>query len=83
MKTYEERVSEELLRKASALRTAPRTAPLTPQEFAEKMRSIKRDYDGDTECLHGALDEAMEDLLVSLGYSDGINIAKKCPRWYA
>ena len=79
MRTFEERISEALLRKASALRTAP----LTPQEFAEKMRSIKRDYEGDTECLHGALDEAMEDLLVSLGYSEGINIAKKCPRWYA
>ena len=79
MRTYDERRQAEVLRMASALRTAP----LTPQEFAEKMLGIKQEYAGDPECMHGAIDDAEEDLLRSLGYDAGINLANSVTRWYA
>lgn len=73
-------VERELLEKAKALRG---TGPITPEHFAERMRLISKVYGGDSECLHGAADELMEETLDSLGYSEGLEVQSAFERWYA
>lgn len=62
---------------------ALRTAPLTPWEFEEEIARIKHEHGGDPEVMHGALDYAMEELLRSLGYANGVDIINTLERWYA
>lgn len=37
----------------------------------------------DPERQHDKLDELMEDLLIELGYEEGIKLIRDCERWYA
>ena len=55
---------------------------MTPDEFAEKMTKIIKDTGGYEEAFHGEADDLMCELLVSLGYSEGVEIFKKQPKWY-
>lgn len=58
--------------------------PLTPEQFTEKIKGIiYGDNSGDTECTHGMSDDAMEELLIELGYGEGIEIIRNSRRWYA
>lgn len=54
--------------------------PMTPEEFATKMREAEC---GDKEDTHIAMDGIMCTLLRSLGYGEGIDIFNSTPKWYA
>jgi hypothetical protein len=55
---------------------------MTPEEFAAKMREIRR-HDDDPEAAHGDADQLMTDLLRSLGYSEGVAEFDQMRKWYA
>jgi len=59
----------------------------TPAEFAEQMRYIQRkgsdDNSNDIEFVHIAMDNAMADLLESLGYSEGVQVFQDTYKWYS
>ena len=63
--------------------TAQKLGAMTPDEFAEKMKKIIEDTGGYEEAFHGEADDLMCELLVSLGYAEGVEIFKKQPKWYA
>lgn len=58
--------------------------PLTPEEFAAKMRAI---YPDDTnyeeEAAHRKADDLLCKVLQSLGYGEGVKAFKKAAKWYA
>jgi hypothetical protein len=56
---------------------------LTPEEFAQKVKFLIKEGRGDNEVLHGDTDDLMEDLLIALGYEEGIEIIRNTERWYA
>lgn len=58
-----------------------RTKKLTPEEFEEQVRGFIRETEGDPEAFHGRTDDAMEDLLTSLGYGAGVSLIKNTTRW--
>ena len=57
---------------------------MTPEEFAKKMREIfpENGY-YDSEVAHVDADELMEEVLISLGYGDGVEIFREASKWYA
>lgn len=56
---------------------------MTPEEFTDKMKSIRDQFDDDIEMKHVYMDDCMCELLRDLGYSDGIDIFYKQGKWYA
>ena len=56
---------------------------ISPEIFNRKVRGILFKYDGDTEASHFGLDELMEETLVALGYSEGVEAIKNSSRWYS
>jgi hypothetical protein len=56
---------------------------LTPRQFLNKIKKIIKHSDGDYEDMHPSTDEAMEDLLISLGYQSGVKLIQDTERWYA
>jgi hypothetical protein len=56
---------------------------MTPKEFVEKIKEELSDNSQDAEGAHWHTDVLMEDLLISLGYAEGINLIKESERWYA
>ena len=56
---------------------------MTPYDFLKKVKKIEEKYRGDTEAMHDAFDMAMEDLLIALGYEDGVEFIRTLERWYA
>jgi hypothetical protein len=59
------------------------TDVITPEEFVDVIKMIRVSYAGDSEAFHAKTDDAMEDLLVSLGYHDAIEVIRSGTRWYA
>jgi len=60
--------------------------PPTPYEFEQKIGSIMQLYwidRRDIETCHVELDEYICQVMESLGYSDGIRLFRKIPKWYA
>ena len=57
------------------------TKPLTPAEFAAKMR--EQAARGDTEMAHSDADEIIVQLLRQLGYDEGADIYNNMERWFA
>jgi len=55
----------------------------TPDEFLDMVKSVLRHCAGDTEKSHVKTDEIMEELLIELGYSDGVAEIRSSGRWYA
>ena len=58
---------------------------MTPKEFAKRMRAISA-AGGDTldlEDAHIDMDILMEELLIDLGYREGIEIFRRMEKWYA
>jgi hypothetical protein len=56
---------------------------MTPDEFAEKMREIKKCYGHDRENRHWEMDGLLCDMLKSLGYAEGVEIFEDTEKWYA
>ena len=56
---------------------------MTPEEFTERVRQIVEKFDGDAEAYHSVIDDLMEDLLIGLGYGEGVEMLRKPARWYA
>jgi hypothetical protein len=56
---------------------------MTPEEFRQQMEDAARDHAGDTEVLHARMDTNMAELLMSLGYGEGIKVFDRCDKWYA
>lgn len=56
---------------------------ITPEQFYEKMKEIRKQYKNDEECAHGEMDDLMAETLISLGYKRGIAIFEKQTKWYS
>ena len=56
---------------------------MTPEEFALKMAAIARDGRDSPEEKHIEMDGLMIDLLVALGYGDGVQIFCEQEKWYS
>ena len=59
-----------------------RTA-ITPEQFAERMRSIYEEDGHDEETEHLNMDNYMCDVLRSLGYDEGVDIFDGTDKWYS
>ena len=60
--------------------------PLTPEEFTNKMTELYKKYiieKDDEEYAHGHMDELICELLINLGYEDGVRVFYATPKWYA
>lgn len=62
---------------------------ITPAEFEDRMREIKEAVDRhdhvtyDEESGHDAADKLMCKVLRDLGYTKGVEIFERMPKWYA
>jgi hypothetical protein len=56
---------------------------MSPEEFKKAMQEIREKFGGDEEAAHDKMDNLICDLLVTLGYSEGIEIFKRQDKWYA
>ena len=56
---------------------------ITPEEFAKRMQEIGDRYSGDEETSHSMMDDLMCNLLIELGYGEGIDIFDHTSKWYA
>lgn len=54
---------------------------LSPEEFAKKMKEIKMECD--IEDAHAEMDDLMCDVLIQLGYKDGVDVFNSTDKWYA
>ena len=54
---------------------------MTPEQFAERMKEIA--LNTDLEMSHGDADDLMCELLVSLGYAEGVYTFVDMDKWYA
>ena len=52
-------------------------AVLSPEGFEEQLIVACEDHGDDSEALHSTADELICELLISLGYEDGVNIYKQ------
>lgn len=53
---------------------------ITPEKFKQLMLDLSQD--GDNEAAHGYMDSLMCDVLIQLGYGEGVEIYKNYERWY-
>jgi hypothetical protein len=64
----------------------PTSTPMTPEEFAAKMREAYETHwmkEEDEEVVHIVMDGIMCNLLRSLGYGEGVDIFDETPMWYS
>lgn len=54
----------------------------TPEQFLAMVQEIS-DENEDVEAFHDLTDTLMEDLLIDLGYGEGIELIRSKERWYA
>lgn len=60
--------------------------PLTPEQFANEMTKIHKDYlidQEDEEVCHIEMDNLICNMLIDLGYEDGVYIFEHTKKWYA
>jgi hypothetical protein len=63
---------------------AGRPTVMTPEEFTQKMMSVFiGDGWNDPEIAHSEMDELLCEVLVGLGYHEGVDIFRKQDKWYA
>ena len=55
---------------------------MTPEEFLEKMRSIKEEFKDDCEVRHILMDDLMIECFNSLGYSKGAGVFSDTKKFY-
>ena len=53
---------------------------MTPDEFTEAMRSCEG---GDIEANHAAADDLLCQILIELGYDEGVAVFDAMTKWYA
>ena len=57
---------------------------MTPKEFLDKVQAlVEAGWEHDPEQGHGKYDDLTNNLLVSLGYSAGVELAATQTKWYA
>ena len=56
---------------------------ITPSEFAERMRNLCELSEHDEETAHGDADAMMCELLIKLGYAEGVQAFREMNKWYA
>lgn len=56
---------------------------MTKEEFYHKMLALKERYADDEEIFHGEADDLMCDLLIELGYGQGVKVFLDTPKWYS
>ena len=56
---------------------------ISKEYFYDKMKSIQLSNKEDPEAVHSEMDNLMCDVLISLGYEDGIKIFKETKKYYA
>lgn len=56
---------------------------MPPEEFVLKMEEIENQYKDDPELSHVNMDNPMCEVLMSLGYGDGITIFEESDKMYA
>jgi hypothetical protein len=54
----------------------------SPEEFLDEMKALKEEYPRSPEHFHRHADELICDLLVELGYKDGVEFFQKEKKWY-
>jgi len=61
----------------------PSLPKITPKEFAKRMQEIFPKTGYDWEIAHRNADTLLREVLISLGYKDGIEIYENSGKWYA
>ena len=64
----------------------PKSTPLSPDEFAERMADLYLKHivdEDDNEEAHLEMDRLIGNLLINLGYEDGVMIFREIPKYYA
>ena len=56
---------------------------MTPDDFTNKMKKIIEDTGGYEESFHGEADDLLCELLISLGYAEGVDIFWHQPKWHS
>lgn len=56
---------------------------MSAEAFKLRMIEIGKDYGGDCEVSHCEMDTLLANLLISLGYEEGIKIFQESEKWYA
>ena len=56
---------------------------ITPIEFADKMKEIRKENVYDLELRHVLMDELMCEVLGQFGYDEGVYIFEESDKWYA
>lgn len=56
---------------------------MTPAEFATAMKAIPTEYRGDPEVAHMMADDLLCQVLISLGYAEGVMAYTAMDKWYA
>lgn len=56
---------------------------MTPEQFSKKVDEILATKGIDEEIQHARTDTLMEELLILLGYQEGIDKIQESTRWYA
>lgn len=74
--SYEERIAAE--KEAEEFNSV-----LSPEEFAKKMLKILTKLEKYPESTHKASDYLVENLLITLGYGEAIEISRSFHRWYS
>ena len=55
----------------------------TPEEFYKQMQELHERFDGDEEVAHVMMDRLIGEVLVELGYQEGIDVFRNQAKWYA
>lgn len=55
----------------------------TPEEFLEEVKRLSKEIGYDEEEFHCRTDDLMGNLLIDLGYRDGIELIRRHTRWYS
>ncbi len=56
---------------------------MTPEDAAEEAKRIMTAYSGDTEALHGKLDDLLCIILNDAGYTEVVGLFETAEKWYA
>ncbi len=57
--------------------------PITPEQFVSAVDDLWRSYQHDPEAWQCETDTLMENVLVSLGYGEGVSLIRESTRWCA
>ena len=55
----------------------------TPEIFKLKMEGLRNDLNLDKEAVHSDMDDLLCEVLIELGYKEGVDIFFNTDKWYA